>query len=72
MRIKKFIGRKLGIGLIIFFLSLIGLAIAFAIYSFEFSNDELLPWLSIMGLTLSLIPLLLAVLVKIFMKKKNE
>lgn len=64
--IKKFIGRKTGIGLIVFFLFL------FAVYAFEFSNSELLPWYAIMGLAVALLPLFLALMVKLFMKKKNS
>lgn len=66
---KRFIGRKLGQRLIVFFGSITVLLLIFGIYVFYFSNSELLPYVGLMAFSTSTIPMILIVGVHFFMKK---
>lgn len=73
---NKFINRGLGIALIVIFLAMAFAVIGYALILYSLLSGT---WIEEMGFVLifwiilaSLLPLFLALLVKIFMKKKNQ
>ena len=66
---KKFIDRKIGRRLIQGCLSLAALMIVIGNYGFYFSNSELIPYMALMLIALSIIPIVLALIIYFFINK---